>query len=179
MDEQTPARRGRPPKITVAPRTPSAEDIIKARLRNDPFSRSEVHVPLRDPGQWAIKEANSYADENRHFSIVHREGWVPVTMDDIQAGVSPESFGYRLAEDGHTLCRGVRGEERLYKMPTQARQQIAMAKADANKAGTGNASKVKAELSNVAARQFGSEAGDFVHDGIRITGEDREGPLHG
>lgn len=182
-DQTTPdtPKRGRP-RVTVAPRTTetafSADDIIAQRLRGgDPYGLRDLAIPIKDAQKWALKEANDYADENRHFSIIHKEGWVPVTKDDLAPGVTPESVGYRVAEDGQTLCRGERGRERLYKMTHENRQKIQMAKTAANKKGMGTAKAVREDVANATAGTHGSEAADFVYQNLRIHGEDREGPL--
>ena len=130
-DEQTTPKRGRPPKITVAPRTTetafSTDDIIARRLSGDPYGTREAQIPLKEAGKWAIKEANSLADENRHFNIVHKEGWIPLTVNDLADGITPDSLGYLVSPEG-TLCRGKNGDERLYKMTVENRQRVAMAK---------------------------------------------------
>jgi hypothetical protein len=187
--EQEQPKRGRKPKIVVAPRTPDTLDvdsIIARRLKGDPRYTKPADVPLKDGAKWYLYEANSYADENRHYSIVHEEGYLPVTVDDLPAGITPQSVGWTVAADGLTLCRGVNGAERLYKMSKENRRKIELAKTALNKKGTGSVKAVREDMANAAAAQFGPEAGDAVYTGrgpfggIHVNplgGGDTEGPL--
>jgi len=180
-DEQTTGTPKRP-RVTVAPRSVetafSVEDIVQRRIQQDPFGAKELPIPLAEPGKWALKEANAEVDPGRHYAIVHRDGWVPLTPADLAPGVTAESIGYRVSEDGH-LVRGVHGQERLYKMAKAHRDQIQLAKTAANKRGMGSAAKVRDDLASAAGSQMGDEAGSFIHQHVRLTGEDREGPLGG
>jgi hypothetical protein len=189
MEQEQPKTRGRKPKITVAPRTPETLDvdaIIARRLAGDPRYVRPADVPLRDQAQWYLKEANSYGDANRHYTIVHEEGYLPVTVDDLPDGVTPQSVGWEVSADGLTLCRGINGAERLYKMSKTNRRKIEMAKTTLNKKGTGSVKAVREDMAHAAAAQFGAEAGEAVYSGrgpfggiqVRpIEGGDTEGPL--
>ena len=95
------------PTITVQARsdeaTWSADDIIAKRLSGQPFGvRSDV-IPMREPGKWALRVANSDVHESRHYDMTHKLGYLPVLSSDLAEGVTPESMGFRIAEDGQTL----------------------------------------------------------------------------
>lgn len=162
------------PEIAVSPRSEATMseaqllEIRQRRLSGDPRHERDAEIPLREPQKWYIKEANDYADANRHYKIAFKEGYEPVTIDDLPDGISPVSIGYNLAEDGKTLCRGERGRERLYKIPKAYRAQIEARKTALNKQGMGSAKAVQEDLANAAGQQFGSEAGDFAASSIRV-----------
>lgn len=168
------------PKITVSPVTTetafSTDEILKRRLEGNPFADTRVEIPLREPGRWALKEANDHADPNRHYTIVHLEGWVPVIPSDLADGVTPEALGYRVSEDGF-LVKGERNSERLYKMPAEAFKRIQFRKAEANKRGTGSQKAVREDIASATGAALGDEAGTFVQRHLHVSGEDREGPL--
>lgn len=177
------------PRIIVAPHTPETlnpDEIVARRLAGDPRFAHMPEVPLLDKDQWYLHEANSYADANRHYDMVHNQGYLPVTIHDLPQGITPESVGWTVAADGITLARGINGAERLYKMSKENRRKIELAKTALNKKGTGSAKAVREDLAHAAAAQFGPEAGDAVYSGrgpfggIRVNpigGGDTEGPL--
>lgn len=171
----------RKPRITVTPRMDDAdwEKEIQERIGGNPFGHGTDTIPLKDGEYWATYIANSDADPNMHYDMTHNKKWKPCTKDDLEDGVTPESIGFRVAADGQTLCRGQRGDEVVYKMPRHLREQILMAQTAQNNRGMGSAKKVKADVANATAGSFGSEAGDFAHSNISITGSDRRGPLEG
>jgi len=179
--EQIPPKRGRKPRVTVTPRAEVVEmdidDVIQRRLAGQPFGARTTAIPLKEPERWATFIANSLADENNHYRMVHEFGWVPLTVHDLADGVTPQSIGWQVKEDGITLCRGARGDDIVYKMDKRRREQIQMAKTQANKRGIGSAKAVREEAANAAAGQMGSDAADFVYKGLTVVGEDREGPL--
>ena len=106
------------PRVTVAPRAAQdVDDIIAKRLQGDPFAAGVAAIPLKDAEHWATYVANAETSPNRHYEMVHRKGWVPLTVADLPDGITPQSIGWQVAEDGVTLCRGVRGGEVAYKMP--------------------------------------------------------------
>lgn len=172
------SRTPRQPQISVTPRAAAVdiETIIAKRLSGDPFADGAAAIPLRDPHQWDTYIANAEVNPNRHYEMVNRKGWIPLTVADLPANVSPESIGWNVAEDGQTLCRGTRGQEVAYKMPKDIRSKIQEQKTAMNKRGMGSAQKVKADMANAAGNQLGSEAGEFVNN-LSITGGDRPGPL--
>jgi hypothetical protein len=181
MSDEQPVRRGRKPRITVSPRSDAEsfnpDDVIAKRLAGNPFGARTTAIPLAEPGRWATFIANSLADENNHYRMVHELGWVPLTIHDLAPGTNPQSIGWQVKEDGITLCRGARGDEIAYKMDKRVREQIQLAKTAENKRGIGSAKALKESAANAAAGQMGSEAADFVHKHLHVTGSDREGPL--
>lgn len=179
-DEQTPAKRGRKPKISVSPRSDEAtwsqDDILAKRLAGQPFGVKTSEIPLREPGKWALRVANSQASDSRHYDMINKLGYKRVSADMLAEGISPESIGWRLAEDGQTLVRGVRGDEVLYCMPKDVHRQIQMAKADANTKSLKSESAAKNDVANAAASALGSQAGEFLNTAnIRI--QDHRGSL--
>jgi hypothetical protein len=180
--EQTaPATRGRKPRITVSPRSAETvldtDAIIQRRLKGDPRYSKPPEIPLKDKGKWYLKEANSMADANRHYTIVHEEGYQPVTIHDLADGITPQSVGFQVAADEITLCRGPHGDERLYKMDVNYRKQIESKKTELNKKGMGSAKAVREDAANAVASVGGSEAADFVFNRMHMNGGDTEGPL--
>jgi hypothetical protein len=167
------------PEITVTPRADliPTDDIIAKRLAGQPFGTRNLAIPLREPQRWAVFIANSLADENNHYRMVHELGWVPLTVEDLAEGITPVSIGWQVKEDGHTLCRGQRGDEIVYKMDKLQYRKVQLAKTAENKKGIGSAKALKESAANAAAGQMGSEAADFVHKHLHVRGEDREGPL--
>jgi hypothetical protein len=176
MDEQTqPKTRGRRPKVIVAPREELAFDVdsvIARRLAGEPFGARQQHVPLREPKRWATYEANSLADRNAHYRMVHEFGWVPVRVEDLAPGIEPVAIGWQVDAAG-ALCRGPQGDSKLYKQPQAVRDRITAAKTAANMKGIGSAKAVKESVAQAAGSQLGSEAGDFAHSNITVTGADR------
>lgn len=164
------------PEITVTPRsdesTWSAEDVIAKRLAGHPFGIKADQIPLREPGKWALRIANSQVHDSRHYDMAHRLGYVPLSMDDLAVGVTPESLGFRLSEDGKTLCRGVRGDEVVYKMAKDAYDQIQAAKAAKNVEGMHSESRAKNEVAAAAAGSLGSQAAEYIQKHGNITIKD-------
>lgn len=171
------------PKISVQPRsdegTWSADEVNRRRLSGEPFGLRTSEIPLRTPGAWSLRVANSLTDEARHYNMRHRLGWEPLQLSDLAEGVTPESIGYRLAEDGLTLCKGQRGDEVLYKKPKGIDTQIQMAKAAANTRALKSESAAKEDAANAAASSFGPEAAEVIAKHGSITIQDRQGPLVG
>lgn len=183
MSDDTPRKRGpgRPPKITVVPRADesqwSVEDVNRRRLDGEPFGLVTSDIPLREKGMWSLRIANSQSDEGRHYKMRHRLGWEPAVLADLAEGVTPESIGFRLAEDGQTLCRGIRGDEVLYKKPKAIDQAIQMKKAEANTKGLKSERAAKEDTLNAAALSHGSEAAEFLARHATISIKDSQQPL--
>lgn len=171
-------KRGRKPQITVTDRSAfSVDDVIARRLSGEPFGLKSADIPLREPGKWALRIANSQMNDARHYDMVHRLGYQPATLDDLAEGVTPESVGFRLAEDGKTLCKGVRGDEVLYKMPKDAHTKIQFAKAAANSKSMTSERAAKEDVANAAAAQHGSQAAEYIQKNTTVRVSDRQGPL--
>ncbi len=168
------------PSITVTPRSDEAtwnpDDIIARRLNGEPFGIKADTIPLKEPGKWALRIANSQIHDNRHYQMVRQLGYIPVTKAFLPDDVSVESLGWRLAEDGQTLCRGVRGDEVLYAMPREAYDAIQWKKADANTKGLRSEHAAKEEVANAASGAHGSEAADYISKHANITIKDHQGP---
>lgn len=164
------------PEITVTPRsdesTWSPDDIIAKRLAGQPFGIKADQIPLKEPGKWALRIANSQVHDSRHYDMVHRLGYVPLSLDDIAPGITVESLGFRLSEDGKTLCRGIRGDEVVYKMDKASYDQIQMAKAAKNMAGMTSEGKAKNEVAEAAAGALGSQAAEYISKHANITIKD-------
>lgn len=161
------------PRITVEPRadesTWSADDIIAKRLAGAVFGVRTEDIPLKEPGKWQLYIGNSQGNEARHYDLVHRKGWVPFSTSDLADGISAESIGFRVAEDGQTLVRGTRGEEVVYKMPKEAYEAIQFGKAEKNTASMKSPNRAKDEAANAAASAIGDQAGEYIAKHGNIT----------
>jgi hypothetical protein len=186
MDEQQiaePKKRGRPrkPEIVVAPRsdesTWSPDDIIAKRLAGEPFGLRSDQIPMREPGKWALRISNSGVSDSRHYDMVHKFGYQPFTVADLPDGISANSIGFRVAEDGQTLVRGVRGDEVIYKMAKASYDAIQMAKAEKNLDGMKSETKARNQAAEAVAAHQGSEAGDYIAKHATITIKDSKQPL--
>ena len=177
-----PKRRGRKPRIRVTPRTDDigldaiVDDINQRRLSGERV-RNRGLIPLREPGRWALHQANTLVNDARHYTMVHEAGWLPVTIDDLKPGTTPQSVGYRLAEDGRTLCKGPRGDEVLYKKERSVHEAIKLREAKANLKPTQSESAAKADIANAAAAAHGAQAGEYIASNTTVRVVDREGPL--
>ena len=169
------------PSITVAPRADESQwnqdDIIARRLNGEPFGLKADAIPLKEPGKWAVRIANSQLHESRHYDMVHKLGYRPMTRDFLPDGISPESLGFKVAEDGQTLCRGIRGDEVLYVMPKDQYDRIQMAKAAKNMEGMGSESKAKQAAAEAAAGVHGEQAAEYLSKHANITIKDSRGSL--
>ena len=150
--------------------------VIARRLSGEPFGTRNTTIPLKEGAKWSTYEANSMADRNMHYRMVHELGWIPVRVEDLAHGLTPESIGWQVADGGH-LVRGPQGDQRLYKMPADVRQSITNAKAKANLRGMGSAKAVKQAVTEAASAQLGDEAAAFTDGAITVTGADRVGLL--
>ncbi len=170
------------PTITVSPRsdesTWSADDIIRKRLEGDPFGRKSGNdVPMRDREAWHQHWFNSLNDPGRLHDVRHNKGWVPVTVDDLPEGITPESIGLQVGTDG-SIRRGDRAtEEVLFKMPEHLNQQIQMRKAEKNTKGLRSEAAAKNEAAEAVAGSHGSQAADYISKHANITIKDHQGPM--
>lgn len=171
------------PTISVTPRADIAaadidsiaQNINERRLRGERVRNNEI--PLAEPGKWALRRANSLAEDNRHYAMVHELGWVPLTVDDLAPGTTPESIGYRLAEDGKTLCKGTRGDEVLYKKDKQAHQEIKMREALDRQKVQRSEMAAKQDVANAVAGAHGSQAAEYIAKNTTVRITDAQGPL--
>lgn len=183
MNEATePKKRGRKPSISVTPRAEImaqdvdgiAAQINERRLRGERIEQGEI--PMREPGKWALRWANSLAEENRHYTIVHEQGWVPVMAADLAPGTSPESIGCRVSEGG-ALCKGVRGDEVLYRKDKKLHDQIKLREAQDRMKVQRSESAAKHDVANAVAGVHGSEAADYIAKNTTVRISDQQGPL--
>lgn len=169
-------REAKPPKITVSPRadesTWSADDIIAKRLQGAPFGVRSDEIPMREPGKWQLYIGSSQGNESRHYDMVHRKGWIPFTIGDLPDGITAEAIGFRVAEDGNTLVRGVRGEEVVYKMPKEAYALIQAGKAEANTKSLKSESAAKQDVAEAAAASHGAQAAEYISKHATISIKD-------
>lgn len=161
------------PSITVSPRADESQwdpnDVIAKRLAGAPFGVKTDEIPLKEPGRWQLYIASSQVNEGRHYEMTRVKGWVPFTKDQLADGISPESLGFRVAEDGNTLVRGVRGDEVLYMMPKATYEQIQMRKAESNTKGMRSEKAAKADVAEAAAAAHGAEAAEFIANNGKIS----------
>ena len=161
------------PTVTISPRSDESqwnpEDVIAKRLAGAPFGLRTDVIPLREPGRWQLYIASSQINEGRHYEMTHQKGWVPFTRADLADGISPESLGFRVAEDGQTLVRGTRGEEVVYKMPQATYDQIQAMKADANTRAMKSENAAKHDAAEAAVATLGTEAADYISQHAKIT----------
>ncbi len=87
-------------------------------------------------------------------------------------GITPESIGFRVSEDGQTLVRGARGDEVVYKMPKATYDQIQGMKASANTRALRSEKAAVEDIATAAATAHGDQAADFIHANTRITIKD-------
>ena len=164
------------PSITVTPRADesswSADDVIAKRLSGQPFGVRTDEIPLREPGKWQLYVASSQGNEGRHYEMTHKKGWVPCSTADLPDGISAESIGFRVAEDGTTLVRGVRGEEVVYKMPKTTYDRLQRLKAADNVKGMSSPKAAQQDLAEAAAAAHGSEAADYISQHAQVTVRD-------
>jgi hypothetical protein len=163
------------PEITVTPRsdeaTWSAEDIIRARLEGDnPFGRTNDNsLPLRNRAAWHQRWFNNQVNPSQVHAAQRRLGWVPVRIEDLEEGITPESLGLTVAPDG-TIRRGDRAtEEVIMKMPEDLYQQVQRKKAAANVRGMSSEKAAKEEAAQAAAGQLGDQAAEYIQKHGNIT----------
>lgn len=152
-------------------KTKPSISVVQRRLRSaSPFRANSGAVPLKDPTMIA-RIANAGVSATRHFDMVHELGWVPVTAADL--AVPPDQVGFTLNASGY-VCRGAHGEEVVFMMKRTDADAITARKAEVNKKSMGSTAKVKQDLAQAAAAQYGSEAGDFVHNAVGDVTDTRE-----
>lgn len=150
-------------QITVTSRADAAKTANTVLARR--ISGGNIHgvggtrgVPLKDGG-WYTRIENNYADETMHYRMVHELGYEPVKPEDLAC--TPEEIGFKVSPDGN-LMRGPQGGEIIYKMRVEDRKILEQHQTEANMRGIGSASKTRAVMADVAGKQFGDEAGDYL-----------------
>lgn len=171
----------RKPRIdAVTPRSDESQfnvdDINARRLRGE--RRRENALPMRDPGKWALRWANSLAEPNRHYTIVQEDGWLPVTVDDLAEGLEVQSIGAQVGHNGQ-LCKGPNGDERLYKKLKTLHDQIKLTEAHLRQKPMRSERAAKDDVAEAAAGQLGSDAAEFIHKNTSISIRDSQGIITG
>ena len=163
----------RKPPITMTSRRNAA---LARRLApgGNVFGGGTRAIPLKDPERWQLHEANGEVHDQRHYEMVHVNGWDPVLPEDLAC--TPDEAGYRVNESG-CLVRGARGHLMLFKMPKEDYKVVEQRKTERNNAEIGRPSKVKQNVANAVANEHGSEAADYVHQHFVGTVTDTKGPL--
>lgn len=154
----------RKPTVTVTSRAEGGRNrnaALARRLAGNPHASGSRAVPLKHAEIWATRWANNEMNDNRHWQMTHELGWEPVTREDLEDGVTPDSLGLRVSEDGG-LVRGARGNERLYKMRKEDQDAVMARKTEYNLRGVGSAAKIKQDAANAAAASHGTEAADYI-----------------
>jgi hypothetical protein len=152
----------------------SVDDINARRLRGE--RHHDNTVPLRDPGKWALRWVNSMAEANRHYTIVHQDGWIPATVAHLADGVRPESIGASISLEGHVV-RGPNGDERLYLKDKALHDAIKLAETDKRMKPMRSERAAREDVANATAAAHGSEAADYIHKNTSITIRDTQGPV--
>ncbi len=167
---------GRPPKITVHPRsdesTWSPEDIIRARLEGENIfgHTNDNSLPLKDRARWHQRIFNNMSNPSQVHAAQRKLGWVPIRLDDLEDGITPESLGMTVAPDG-TIRRGARDHEEVFmKMDEASYQAVQKKKAAENVKGMSSEKAARDDAANAAAAAHGDQAGDYIakHTSISI-----------
>lgn len=130
--------------------------IIDRRLAN-PFGLPSEAVTLKE-GKWAVR----WFSESVRTGRVHQGtqmGWDYVTPDDLTG--QPGDIGAQ-AIDGRVVRGDNSNREVLLKMPAEDFAKLQHAKAAKNLKDMGSSSKSADKVANMAAKQFGDEAGDVL-----------------
>jgi hypothetical protein len=155
--------------VELARRNPA----LAKRLAGNPFGSGSRAIPLKEPQRWQVYIENTYVDEGA-FLRMREKGWVPLTEEDLSCTV--DESGFRKSADGY-LVRGPQGQEMVWKMDVDDYRLLTQAKTDANLRGIGSRSKIKRDLEEAGAAQFGDEGASYISqisDGVvdRIGGAD-------
>lgn len=148
--------------------------ILDRRLAN-PFGFPSEAITLKE-GQWATRWfAESVRSGRVHQG--HQLGWDFVGPEDLRG---PASDVGALVVDGRVVRGDAHNREVLMKMPQADFAQIQHAKAVKNLADMGSGKKTSERAANLAAKQFGDQAGDAVYSAnIEVTDERRAYDLEG
>lgn len=141
-------------RATLEARNPA----LAKRLAGNPFGSGSRAVPMKEQARWHTYIANTYVDESA-FLRMKENGWEPVRADDLACKV--EESGFRLSTDGY-LVRGPQGQEMLFKMDVDDYRLLQDAKTDANSRGIGSRAKIKRDMAEAGAAQFGDEGGSYI-----------------
>jgi hypothetical protein len=126
---------------------------VKCRKCGKPMRYWYVHhVNTKQPGRVARVKA---------------QGMVPAEIDEL---LSPEELSDLVKDSADGLVHtGTNGVRVLYKIPLDLRNMRRRAARDARNRRNSNPKKVREDLANDAAAQYGSEAADLVYQGLEYT----------
>lgn len=142
--------------------------VLERRLQN-PFGEPSQKIRFKN----ANTEARWVNDDARPGNV-HRAkelGWVPVTPDMIE---DLDSIGFHQLNPANQITRGARGAEVLMWMPKSDYKQIQLAKTRKNLEDMRDFGKEKQQMLAAAAKNFGSEAADYLNDHTGPTGYVRD-----
>lgn len=138
--------------------------VLERRLQN-PFGEPSQAIRFKLPnieGRWV--------NDKTRPGNVHRAkelGWEPVTLDMIE---DLDTVGFHTISVGNQIVRGERGEEVLMWMPATEFKQIQFAKTKKNLEAMRDTGKQTQDMLQAAAKQFGSEAADYLNPESGPTG---------
>lgn len=123
---------------------------------------------LKDPAgkrrKWYLRWIN-VAENGRYAVVVDSMGYVPVKINELQN--ADAITGLSESKDG-IVKRGDKGQEVLVKMPLELYTAIKARQQDARQRRARNVKAVREDLANAAGGEFGSQAGDFMHDDLNV-----------
>jgi hypothetical protein len=130
--------------------------VLERRLQH-PFGAPSIPITMRDRQQWATHWISSDLRAGRVHQAI-KMGWVYVLPTDIDG--TPDELGFDVKDN--RIVRGTNGSEVLMKMPQADFHKIQHAKSEANLRNMGG-KKLKADVAQRAASQFGDEAAETVY----------------
>jgi len=117
--------------------------------------------PSRPVRRWFVYWVNT-SREGRWASMKEK-GYVPVEVSDLQ---DPEDVSDRVKNPADNYVRrGDSGKEVLMKMPLELWLYIKRQQQEMRTARFGSKKQVQADLSELAGREFGDEAGQTIYQG--------------
>jgi hypothetical protein len=131
--------------------------ILDRRLAN-PFGLPSDPIHLKN-GRWAVRW---FAESVRSGRVYQGQqlGWTFVEPTDLTGDASDIGA---LVVDNRVVRGDAAHREVLMKMPQAEFAQIQRAKAEKNLADMGSSKKTSEKAANLAAKQFGDEAGEAVY----------------
>jgi len=130
--------------------------VLERRLLN-PFGTPSVPIVMKDGAPWATHWFASEVRSGRIHQALQL-GWVYVTPADVEG--TADELGFEI-KDGR-ITRGPSGSEVLMKMPGDDYAKIQKAKFEKNRGEMGG-KKLKSEVAQRAAKEFGDEAADTIY----------------
>jgi hypothetical protein len=130
--------------------------VLERRLLH-PFGAPSVPITMKDRQEWATHWISSDLRAGRVHQAI-KLGWVYVLPEEIDGTV--EELGFDVKDN--RIVRGNNGSEVLMKMPASDFRKIQQAKSERNLRDLGG-KKLKADVAQRAAAQFGDEAADTIY----------------